>query len=426
MIRSAYRTFGLSEATMDLSEEAMAGLASVFQAIDQRRAVNQLRVIDGFQQNNVTEAYFGGTSGYGYGDEGRDQLEAAFAHALGAQSALVRIQISSGTQAISLCLFALLGPGDELLSVTGPPYDTIQTAIGCKPGQAARPTALKNLGVGYRELALLPDGSPDLDGMRQAINDRTRLIFLQKSRGYTGRRSLTADDIRAVSQAAHAIRPDLVVFVDNCYGEFVETSEPCMAGADLCAGSLIKNPGGGLSPTGGYAAGRSDLVERVADRLYAPGLAGAIGPTLGLSRLLTQGLYLAPLIVSEALKGAVFASAFFRLAGFETTPGPFDERGDIVQTIDCQTPERLTAFCQMIQKASPIDAYVSPVAGPMPGYDDPVIMAAGAFVQGASIELSADGPMRPPYPAYMQGGLSFDNIRLACLLAAEKMGSLGS
>jgi cystathionine beta-lyase family protein involved in aluminum resistance len=421
LIQTAYHTFGISDPVIDLSEQTMSIIQPVFQAIDRRRTINQLRIIDGFQKTHLSESYFGGSTGYGYGDQSREQLESAFAFAMGAEASLVRIQISSGTQAISLCLFAMLRPGDELLSVTGLPYDTIQTAIGCKPGQEPHPSSLKTLGVSYREVVLLPDGSPDLDAIRHALTQRTRMVFLQKSRGYTQRRSLLASDIKAISDLVHSYRSDIVVFVDNCYGEFVETEEPCMTGADLCAGSLIKNPGGGLCPSGGYAAGRSELVERVADRLNAPGLGRAVGPTLGFSRLLTQGLYMAPQTVSESLKGAVFAAAFFDQAGLKTTPGPFAERGDIVQTIDCQSAERLTAFCQMIQKASPVDFFVYPEAGPMPGYDDPVIMAAGAFVQGASIELSADGPMRPPYPAYMQGGLSFDNIRLACMMAAEGM-----
>ena len=421
MTPSPYQAFGISPGVCSLAEQAMQAVGPAFARIGRIREQNQLRVIKALHEARLSEAYLGGSTGYGYGDTGREQIEKAFARAFGAESALVRIQISSGTQALALCLFALLRPGDELLSVTGKPYDTLQTLIGTA-GVAQDSGSLYDLGVQYREVELNPVGRPDLDAIRQAIGSRTRVVFIQKSRGYTMRRALLAEDIAAVCGAVRATGCSPVILVDICYGEFVETQEPCMLGADLCAGSLIKNPGGGLCPSGGYIAGRADLVERVAGRLNAPGLGSHVGPSLGFSRLIAQGFYLAPHTVAESLKGAVFAAALLSLAGFVTFPDPLAERGDIVQTVELGQPDRLIAFCQAIQAASPVDSFVTPEPWDMPGYDAPVIMAAGAFVQGASIELSADGPLKPPYPAYLQGGLCFENIRLALMLAVEKMG----
>jgi cystathionine beta-lyase family protein involved in aluminum resistance len=424
-----YRAFGITEPVCRLSEQAMLQAAPVFTQIARVRESNQLRVIAAFQAARVSEAQFGGSTGYGYGDLGREQIETAFARAFGAEQALVRIQISTGTQALALCLFALLRPGDQLLSATGRPYDSLQSAIGCTA--AERPMSgrrdhgsLRDFGISYREAALLPDGSPDLAAIGAAITPATRVVLVQKSRGYTLRRSLLSDDIAAICRTVRLAGPQAVVLVDNCYGEFTETCEPCAVGADLCAGSLIKNPGGGLCPTGGYVAGKADLVEQVADRLNAPGLGSQVGPTLGLNRLIAQGFFLAPHTVAESLMGAVYAAALFDLAGFKTFPAVQDRRGDIIQSVELADPEHLVAFCQAIQAASPVDSYVRPEPWAMPGYDDPVIMAAGTFVQGASIELSADGPLRPPFPAYLQGGLMFDHIRLACLLAVQKMGVL--
>jgi len=419
--KSPYQAFGISPAVCALADRAMQAAGPAFLRIDTVREQNQLRVIRALHEARLSEAYLGGSTGYGYGDTGREQIERAFALAFGAESALVRIQISSGTQALALCLFALLRPGDELLSVTGKPYDTLQTLIGTEDAKQDS-GSLHDLGVRYREVGLTAEGWPDPDAIRRAISNRTRVVFIQKSRGYTMRRALLADDIAAICAAVRASGFSPVILVDNCYGEFVETQEPCMLGADLCAGSLIKNPGGGLCPSGGYVAGRADLVERVASRLNAPGLGSHVGPSLGFSRLIAQGFYLAPHTVAESLKGAVFASAMLSLAGFATFPDPLAERGDIVQTVELGQPDRLVSFCQAIQAASPVDSFVTPEPWDMPGYDVPVIMAAGAFVQGASIELSADGPLKPPYPAYLQGGLCFENVRLALMLAVEKMG----
>ncbi len=420
---AAYQAFGISESTYRLSEQALATAAPAFAAIAKNREINQLRVLSALQEARLAESQLGGSTGYGYGDLGREQIESAFARTFGAEAALVRIQISSGTQALAMCLFALLRPGDELLSVTGRPYDTLQNAIGLDPS-AADTGSLRDFGVSYREVALLDDGSPDLKTIGENLSDRTKVVFIQKSRGYTLRRSLLAADLAAISRTVRQAGSRAVVLVDNCYGEFTETLEPCMAGADLCAGSLIKNPGGGLCPSGGYIAGRADLVERVADRLNAPGLGSHVGPTLGFNRLIAQGFYQAPHIVAESLMGASYASALFELAGYRTFPAPLAERGDIVQTIVLGSAKRLISFCQAIQAASPVDSHIRPEPWDMPGYENQVIMAAGAFIQGASIELSADGPLRPPYPAYLQGGLNFDTIRLACLLAVEKMGAL--
>ncbi len=416
-----YLPFGISRPVYDLSEQALAAVGPAFAAIARNRASNQLRVLNALQQARLSESQLGGTTGYGYDDLGREQIERAYALAFGAEAALVRIQISSGTQAISACLYGLLRPGDELLSVSGAPYDTLLETIGTGD-PAADNGSLRDFGVTYRQVGLTPAGDPDLAAISAAIGPRTKVVFIQKSRGYTLRRSLLADDLAAICATVRSTGSPAAILVDNCYGEFVENREPCMAGADLCAGSLIKNPGGGLCPSGGYVAGRADLVAKVAARLTAPGLGSHVGPSLGFSRQIAQGFYLAPHIVAESLQGAVYAAAIFQLAGFRTYPDAQAVRGDIVQTIELAAPERLVAFCQAVQAASPVDSFVRPEPWAMPGYDCPVIMAAGAFVQGASIELSADGPLRAPYPAYLQGGLCFENVRLACMLAIERMG----
>lgn len=417
-----FQPFGISRGVYDLSEQALTDVGPVFADIARVRQSNQLRVLAALQKARLAESQLGGSTGYGYDDLGREQIEKAYADVMGAESALVRIQISSGTQALALCLFGLLRPGDELLSVTGKPYDSLMETIETTQDGQGDQGSLRNFGVSYRQIDLLPGGNPDLAGIAAAITPKTKVVFIQKSRGYTLRRSLLAADLTAICACVRSTGSQAIILVDNCYGEFVETSEPCMTGADLCAGSLIKNPGGGLCPSGGYIAGRADLVERVAARLTAPGLGSHVGPSLGFSRLIAQGFYLAPHVVAESLKGAVFAAALFNRSGFKTFPHFDAERGDIVQTIELADPERLVAFCQAIQAASPVDSFVRPEPWAMPGYDCPVIMAAGAFVQGASIELSADGPLRSPYPAYLQGGLVFENVRLACMLAVERMG----
>ncbi len=420
MSYAAYSMSGISKTVYDLSEQVMQAVLPAFGRLDKIKEINQLRVIRAMQEAGVSESMFGGSTGYGYDDSGRSQIERAYATAFGAEAAYVRIQISAGTQVLSQCLFSLLRPGDELLSVTGAPYDTLQETIGSSNNEKDT-GSLHDYGISYRQIELLEDGSPDLDAIRSAIIQKTKVVFVQKSRGYTTRRSLLAEDIRKIAQTVHETSPETIVMVDNCYGEFVEELEPCMVGADLCAGSLIKNPGGGLCPSGGYVVGRADLVEQAASRMTAPGLGSHVGPSLGFNRTLAQGFYMAPHIVCESLKGAVFAAGLFAASGFKTYPAVDDIRGDIVQTLEFGDPDKLIRFCQSIQQASPVDSFVLPEPWPMPGYDSDVIMAAGAFVQGASIELSADGPLKPPFPAYMQGGLCFENVKLACMLALEKM-----
>jgi cystathionine beta-lyase family protein involved in aluminum resistance len=416
----AYSSFGISKTVYDLSEQVMQAVLPAFAELEKIREINQLRVIKAMREAGVSESMFGGSTGYGYDDAGRSQIEQAYALAFGAESAYVRIQISAGTQVLSQCLFAMLRPGDTLLSVTGSPYDTLLETIGSE-NQTEDTGSLHNFGVKYRQVELRSDGNPDYEAIKSALTDDVKVVFVQKSRGYTTRRSLLAEDIKAICDLVHNNSAKAIVMVDNCYGEFVEISEPCMVGADLTAGSLIKNPGGGLSPSGGYVVGRSDLVEKVATRMTAPGLGSHVGPSLGFNRLIAQGFYLAPHVVSESLKGAVFAAGLFAAAGYKTHPGIDDKRGDIVQTLEFGNAESLVHFCQSVQQASPVDSFVRPEPWAMPGYDSDVIMAAGAFVQGASIELSADGPLKPPYPAYMQGGLCFENVKLACMLALEKM-----
>jgi cystathionine beta-lyase family protein involved in aluminum resistance len=425
-----FEPFGISRKTYDLSEQALTTVAPAFATLSAIRETNQLRVIAALQQARLSESTLGGTTGYGYDDASRDQIEKAYAVVFGAEAALVRIQISAGTQALALCLYGLLRPGDELLSVSGPPYDTLRQTIGGTAGSAGADRgeadvdigSLHDFGITYRQIDLTAEGDPDLPAIASALTAHTKMVYIQKSRGYTQRRALRAADLAAICQAVRSAGSPAIILVDNCYGEFVETREPCMLGADLVAGSLIKNPGGGICPSGGYVAGRADLVAKVAARLTAPGLGSHVGPTLGFSRLIAQGLYLAPHVVCESLKGAAFAAAFFRAAGCKAAPGPFEARGDIVQTLEFGDSSKLIAFCQSIQAASPVDSYVRPEPWAMPGYDAPVIMAAGTFVQGSSIELAADAPVKPPYTAYMQGGLCFENIRLACMLALEKMG----
>ncbi|MBP7401374.1 MAG: methionine gamma-lyase family protein [Clostridia bacterium] len=414
-----YHRFGVSRDVYELGLEADRHIAGRIREIKSVREANQLRVLSALQQVRLSDSHFIMGAGYGYDDPGRDRIDQAYALVFGAEAALVRAQISAGTQAIASCLYGNLRPGDVLLSVTGKPYDTLASTIGTDPDGSG---SLAEFGVGFRRVDLAPDGKPDEQAIRSSLGPEVRMVYIQKSRGYTDRRSLMSGDIADIVRIVRSTGSKAVIMVDNCYGEFVETTEPTMAGADLCAGSLIKNPGGGLCPTGGYVAGRRDLVERAAARLTAPGLAGHVGPTLGLNRSIAQGFYMAPHIVAEALKGAVFAAEIFRLAGFSTAPASWDERGDIVQSITFGSRQPLLRFCRAIQAAAPVDSHVTPEPWDMPGYDCPVIMAAGTFVQGASIELSADGPVKPPYTAYMQGGMVYENVRLACLMALSAGG----
>lgn len=423
-MNNPFRAFGISDAVIKSSEEVFEEISPAIRRIEQIRASNQLRVLNAFRNARVSESDFGISTGYGYDDIGRDKIEKIYAEVFGGEAAYVRIQISCGTQALAACLFGNLRPGDKMISVTGTPYDTLATAIGITKNKGQRvPGSLLDYGIEYAEIALLPDDSPDLEAIRKTVDSRTRLVFAQKSKGYSDRKCLLGSEIRRVVSAVRETGSDAIILVDNCYGEFVEETEPCSYGADICAGSLIKNPGGGLCPSGGYIVGRSDLVEAAAFRLSAPGVGKHVGPSLGFNRAIAQGLFMAPHVVAESLLGAVFAAALFRKAGFDTMPGPSDPRGDIIQCVRFSRQEQLIEFCRIVQACSPVDSFVTPEPWDMPGYDVPVIMAAGTFVQGSTIEFSADGPIKPPYNAYMQGGLVSEQIFLAAMLAVEKMGA---
>ena len=422
MNQDPYMTkFGISDTVVKMAEEAMTTVSSVFNEIEKTKEYNQLRVLEAFRNARFAEAHLGATTGYGYDDIGREKIEEMYAEIFGAEAAYVRIQVTCGTQILVACLFGILKPGEEMLAVSGRPYDTLASALGVDKKEDTFTGSLLDYGMKYNEVQLKEDGSPDLEAIKATIKPETKVVFIQKSKGYTSRRCLRADDIKAVVDLVKGINKDIIVFVDNCYGEFVETQEPCALGADLCAGSLIKNAGGGLCPSGAYVAGRKDLVERVAERVTAPGLGSHVGPSLGFNRDIAQGLFMAPHIVAEAMKGSVFAAALLARAGCKCDPAFDDRRGDIVQSVAFPNAEQMVNFCKMIQKCSPVDSFVAPEPWDMPGYDAQVVMAAGAFVQGASIELSADGPVKPPYLVYMQGGLVFEQVKLAVMLAVSEM-----
>ena len=413
-----YRKYGVSDKAIGAAVKAEENLAPVYARIDDIVTYNELKVLDAFRSEKFSDTHMGLTSGYGYDDVGREKIENIFAKVFKAQKAYVRWQISTGSQAISAMLYGALRPGDIMLSVTGRPYDTLMATIGLSSGN--NDMSLMSYGIAYEEVELKADGSPDLDAIRAAIKPETKMVFIQKSRGYTGRRALLCEDIEKIASLAHSIREDIIVAVDNCYGEFTEKREPLEVGADVIAGSLIKNPGGGIAKTGGYIAGREDLVENAARHLTTPGLGSEVGPTLGANSMIARGLFTAPQCVGECLKGAVFAAEILGAEGYKTSPASDEVRGDIVQTIEFGDPDKMSKFCAAIQSCSPVDSFVTPVPWDMPGYDDQVIMAAGAFVQGATTELSCDGPMKPPYIAYMQGSLAKEQAKLACMLAVEE------
>jgi len=415
MSNNPFAIYGVTDEAYEIALRADAKTKDAYKRIDEVKEYNQLRVLEAFRKHKFSDVHFGSTTGYGYDDIGREKIENIFAEIFGAEAAYVRMQISSGTQAISSMLYGLLRPGDELLTATGRPYDTLASTIGLNSEDYDG--SLMNYGITYKETNLKPDGEPDLEALSAAINDKTKVVFIQKSRGYTDRRALLGSDIKLIADKVHEINPNIIVAVDNCYGEFTEKQEPTSLGADICAGSLIKNPGGGLCPTGGYVVGRADLVEKVAQRITAPGLGSHVGPTLGFNRIIAQGLFMAPHVVAECLKGAVFAAGAFEEAGFKTSPSVDSVRGDIVQTLIFEDKDKMVKFCQMIQACSPVDSFVSPEPWDMPGYEDQVVMAAGTFTQGATTELSCDGPIKPPYIAYMQGGLVREQAKLAVMLA---------
>lgn len=401
-----------------LAEDCEAQLAARFAEIDRVARGNTKRVMEAFQEFRVSEACFAGTTGYGYDDLGRETLDKIWARVFGAEAALVRTGFVNGTHAIASALFAAVGPGELLMPLMGAPYDTLRTAIGIT-GDAYGSLAF--YGVKYAEVPT-KDGGPDLAAIEREVGEkRPRAVLIQRSRGYDSRRALSAEEVGELCRLVKRVSPDTVCVVDNCYGEFTELAEPTMLGADLAAGSLIKNPGGGLAPTGGYIAGRADLVERAAYRLTVPGIGGECGCTLGTNRQLYQGLFLAPHTTAQALKTAALCAAMLEKLGFDTEPGPQEPRYDIIQTVTLKTPENLKRFCRGIQAGSPVDSYVTPEPWQMPGYEDEVIMAAGAFIQGSSIELSADGPMRAPYRAFLQGGLTYESGRLGIMNAIAEM-----
>ncbi len=416
-MNEAYKALGVSENVLAFSETILSDLKDRFAAIDAIAEANQLKVIAAMQKNRVAANHFNLSTGYGYDDEGRDTLERVYADCFGAEAALVRPQITCGTHALALALGANLLPGDELLSPVGGPYDTLEEVIGIRESVGS----LKEYGVSYRQVDLLPDGSFDTDKICAAISNKTKLITIQRSKGYATRPSFSVAQIGELIALCKQCKPDVICMVDNCYGEFTELIEPVNVGADLMVGSLIKNPGGGLAPTGGYICGRADLIERCARRLTAPGLGREVGANLGLLPQFYQGFFLAPTVVASAVEGAVFAANCYEKLGFHVIPGASEVRHDIIQAVELGSREGMIAFCKGIQAAAPVDSYVTPEPAPMPGYDSDVIMAAGAFVQGSSIELSADGPTRPPYAVYFQGGLTWYHAKLGILMSLQKM-----
>ena len=416
-----YNAMGISPAVYNYGEEALKKLADRFAAIDQIAEHNQAKVINAMQKNRVSAACFAATTGYGYDDVGRDNLERVYADVFHTEAALVRPQITCGTHALTVALSANLLPGDELLSPVGLPYDTLQEVIGIRPS----PCSLAEYGVFYRQVDLLADGTFDYDGIRAAINEKTKLITIQRSKGYATRPTFSVKQIGELIAFCKSIKPNVIIMVDNCYGEFVETIEPSDVGADMVVGSLIKNPGGGLAPIGGYICGTKACVDRCAFRLSAPGLGQEVGANLGLMTSLYQGFFLAPTVVAGAEKGAIFAANLYEPLGFRCVPNATESRHDIIQAVELGSEEGMIAFCKGIQAAAPVDSFATPLPWDMPGYNDKVIMAAGAFVQGSSIELSADGPIRPPYAVYFQGGLTWCHAKLGILMSLQKMVDAG-
>ncbi|MGI6280201.1 MAG: aminotransferase class I/II-fold pyridoxal phosphate-dependent enzyme [Acutalibacteraceae bacterium] len=416
--------FNIDKKLIEFDKKVLKSLTERFAEIDDVTEYNQLKVLSAFIKNGVSEVSFAGSTGYGYGDRGREILEKVMADCMGAEDALMRHNFVSGTHTLTVALFGILRPGDKVICLTGRPYDTITGVFGIDKKCDG---SLKDFGIEYGQIDLLPDGTPDLETIKNVFRaEKPKMAYIQRSRGYSTRPSLTVEDIEKLVKIVKEVSPDSVVMVDNCYGEFVEKKEPCDVGADIVAGSLIKNPGGGIAPTGGYIAGRKDLIEKCAMRLTCPGVGREVGATLGHSRELYMGLFAAPHVVGEAMKTAVYAAAFFELLGFPVSPASSEKRGDIIQCVTLGSAEGLVAFCQGMQAGAPVDSYVVPEPWDMPGYTDPVIMAAGAFTMGASIELSADGPLREPYAAWLQGGLNFHSAKAGILLAAQKMYEKGA
>jgi len=416
-INALYESMGISPAVYAYGEAAIDRLRERFDEIDKVAEYNQAKVLAAFRKNRVSATCFAASSGYGYNDEGRDKLEQVYADTFGTEAALVRPHITCGTHALTIALSANLLPGDELLSPVGLPYDTLQEVIGIRPS----PCSLAEYGVTYRQVDLLPGGAFDYDGIRAAINEKTKLITIQRSKGYATRPTFSVAQIGELIAFCKGIKPDVTVMVDNCYGEFVETREPSEVGADMIVGSLIKNPGGGLASSGGYIAGTQKCIDRCAYRLSAPGLGQEVGANFGLMTQMYQGFFLAPTVTASAEKGAVFAANLYEPLGFKCVPNATESRHDIIQAVELGSEEGMIAFCKGIQAAAPVDSFATPIPGDMPGYESQVIMAAGAFVQGSTMELSADGPIRPPYAVYFQGGLTWSHAKLGILMSLQKM-----
>lgn len=419
--KQMYLQMGISENVFDFCEKTEKTLSERFKEIDETSEYNQLKVLKAMQKNRVSDVHFAASTGYGYNDIGRDTLEQVYADTFHTEAALVRPQLTCGTHALTVALSANLRPGDELYSPVGKPYDTLEGVIGIRNSSGS----LKEYGVSYRQTDLLPDGSFDYDNIKKAINEKTKLVTIQRSKGYATRPTLSVKRIAELIAFIKNIKPDVICMVDNCYGEFVENVEPSDFGADMIVGSLIKNPGGGLAPIGGYIAGTGECVERCAYRLNAPGLGREVGATLGLNQTLYQGFFLSPTVTAGALKGALFAAAIYEKLGFKVVPDSKESRHDIIQAIDFGSPEHVIAFCKGIQSAAPVDSHVEPEPWDMPGYDAPVIMAAGAFIQGSSIELSADGPIKPPYSVFFQGGLTWYHAKFGIIKSLQKMTEAG-
>ncbi|SNX55441.1 methionine gamma-lyase family protein [Thermoanaerobacterium sp. RBIITD] len=414
--------FNISKDVIFLLEKAEDDVKIEFKKVDTIVENNQYKILYSMQKNKLSDIHFNGTTGYGYGDIGRDIIEKIYADVFNAEDALVRPQIVSGTHAISLCLYSNLRPNDELISACGKPYDTLDEIIGKGNDNNG---SLKDYCISYKEIPLLSSGKIDIDLLLNNISDKTKMVMIQRSKGYDFRESLSIQDIKDTISKIKNKKADVIVFVDNCYGEFTEEYEPIEAGADIIAGSLIKNAGGGISPTGGYVAGKKELVEKAGYRLYAPGIGKKVGPSLNINRLILQGLFLSPLIVGNALKGAILLSRVMEILGYDVLPKYNDKRSDIVQAVRFNTKDELITFIQSIQKGSPVDSHVIPEPWDMPGYEDQVIMAAGGFIQGSSIELSADAPIRKPYTAYVQGGLSYYQVKLSLMIAISNMANKG-
>ena len=420
-LTEAYRKFGIRNSIIEFAAETERELKARFEAIDANAEACQMKVLLAMQKNRVSEGCMEASTGYGYNDLGRETLEAVYADVFHAEDALVRAQITCGTHALALALSANLRPGDELLSPVGKPYDTLESVIGITPA----PGSLAEFGISYRQVDLLPDGSFDFENIKKAINEKTKLIEIQRSKGYQTRPTLSVERIGELIAFIKSVKPDVICMVDNCYGEFVEPIEPTDVGADLCVGSLIKNPGGGLAPCGGYIVGRKEYVEQCAYRLTSPGLGKEVGASLGLNRAFFQGLFMAPTVTAGALKGAIYAACLYEKLGFSVVPNGTESRHDIIQAVTLGSEAGLIAFCKGIQAAAPVDSYVTPEPWAMPGYQSDVIMAAGAFYQGSSIELSADGPLIAPYNVYFQGGLTWYHAKLGILSSLEEMAKAG-